>query len=133
MKKTFKLLTAALFIALVMCLCAVVLAGQVYDRATKTLTAGAGTWTNTVEYSALKLVRIWIEGSTVAANTVTVSRVTSDGTYTQTVGSVAFTSGSKGNTATFTAAYLKHGDKLTFSSGTASNSTAIIEYEVQQH
>jgi hypothetical protein len=133
MKKTLKLLTGAMFIALVMTLCTIVLAGQVYDRATKTLTAGAGTWTNTVQYSAIKLARIWIEASTKAANTVTVTRVTSDGTYTQAVGSVAFTSGSKGNTATFTAGYLKYGDKLAFSSGAASNSVAIIEYEVQQH
>ena len=133
MKKTLKLLTAALFIALVMCIATLVLAGQVYDRSTSTLTAGSGSWTNTVQYSAIKLARIWIQSSTAEANTVTVSRVTSDGTYTQSVGTVAFTSGSAGNTATLTAAYLKYGDILTFSSGTASNSVAMIEYEVQQH
>lgn len=133
MKKTFKLLAGALFVAAVMSLCTIVLAGQVYDRTTKTLTAGAGTWVNTSDYAAIKLVRIWIEGSTVAANTVTVSRITSDGTYTQSVGSVAFASGSKGNTPTFTAAYLKNGDRLKFTSAVGSNSTAIIEYEVQQH
>jgi len=134
MKKTLKLLTAALFIALVMCIATLVLAGQVYDRSTSTLTDGSGSWTNTVQYSAIKLVRIWVEASTVAANTVTVTRVTADGTYTnQAVGTVAFTSGSAGNTATLTAAYLKYGDILTFSSGTASNSVAMIEYEVQQH
>jgi hypothetical protein len=46
---------------------------------------------------------------------------------------VAFTSGSKGNTATFTAAYLKYGDKLAFSSGLASNSVAVIDYIVEKH
>jgi hypothetical protein len=123
-------------IAALATLATVAIAGNVADRTsaiTLSRTAGTATWTNTVQYASVEIARLDVIGGYYAADTITVSRVTSDGTYTQTVGSVAFTSGSKGNTATFTAAYLKHGDKLTFSSGTASNSTAIIEYEVQQH
>ena len=128
-----KKLTFAILFMAILCLVGVVLAGSVYDRATKTLTLGAGTWTNTVPYAAIELKRIWIEASVSARNTATVTRVTSDGTYTQAVGTVAFTSGSKGNTATFTAAYLKYGDKLAFSSGLASNSVAVIDYIVEKH
>lgn len=110
------------------------LAGSVYDRATKALSAsaGTGTWTNTVQYSALNLKRIWIESSLNATSVVTVTRITSDGAYTQAVGSVTCTS-SAGSTASFTAAYLKYGDMLYFSSSPGTGATAIVEYEVQQH
>ena len=136
-KRKINVLDGLIVIAALCVLAAVALpvfAGNVYDRTTKTLTAGSGTWTNnTWQYSAVELKRIWIEGSTIAANTVTVNRVTSDSAYTQTVGTVTFTSGSKGNTASFTAAYLKYGDMLVFDSTANSNSTAVIDVEVQQH
>ena len=118
---------------LVVAIVAAAVAGSVYDRATKTIpNTGSTVWTNTTKYAALELKRIWIEGNKNATSTVTVTRVTSDGTYTQAVGTVACT-GNKGSTATFTAAYLANGDKLAFANGVTTGATAIIEYEVQQH
>jgi hypothetical protein len=130
---TKRLITIA-FAALVCAFAILAWAGSVYDRSTVTLstTAGTATWTNTAAYSALDLKRIWVEGSLIAINTVTVSRVTSDNTYTQSVGSVV-TAANSGSTASFTAAYLKYGDKLKFTSTVGTGSTAIVEYEVQQH
>jgi len=130
MKKFLGIYVAMALLAL---MAIIVVAGSVYDRDTVTLTAGSGTWTNDEPYAALALKRIWIEGSTVEANTVTVTRVSADGTYTQAVGSVTFASGSAGNTATLTAAYCKFGDVISFDSAVNSNSTAMIEYEVQKH
>jgi hypothetical protein len=113
---------------------AIVVAGQVYDRKVQALsaTAGSGTWENDVSYSALALKCIWVERGLIAINTVTVSRVTSGGAYTQSVGSVVTASGS-GSTSSLTASYLKPGDSLVFASTVATGATAIIEYEVQQH
>lgn len=109
-------------------------AGQVYDRQKVTLgsTTGSATFTNSVQYSALKLVRIWADNSLAALNTVTVTRVLSDGSFTNAVGTIELTA-NKGSTATFTAAYLAYGDKLVFSSLQPTGSTVIVEYEVQQH
>jgi len=132
-----KLLKIALALLLILGIGAVgvVLAGQVYGRDTVTLGAatGTGSFTNGYQYAALKLVRIWNEANILAANTVTVTRVLSGTTYTQAVGSVAFTSGSAGSTASFTAGYLKYGDQLLFSSTGVTGSTCIVEYEVQEH
>jgi hypothetical protein len=112
-------------------------AGQVYGRAKTALvaTTGAGSWEFDQPYAAVKLVRIWNEANLLAANTVTVTRVASIGgtAYTQTVGSVAFTSGNGGSTSTFTAGYLSRGDTLLFTSTAATGSTVIVEYEVQEH
>lgn len=110
------------------------IAGSVYDRDTKALGASTGTatWTNTYKYAAIVLKNVWIQNCLVAVGTVTVSRVTSDGTYTQAVGTVT-TAANAGNTTSFTASYLKAGDMLTFSSAPATGSTAMIEFEVQQH
>ena len=119
-------------VALVALVVTAALAGAVYDRTTVTLTAGAGTWTANHQYASVGLKRIWIEGSTLAVNTVTVQRVTSDLAYTQACASVVLAA-NKGNSATFTAGYLKYGDKLVFSSSAPSNSVAIIDYEVCQH
>jgi hypothetical protein len=112
----------------------IALAGQVYDRATEALstTAGSATWTNSTKYAAISLKRIWIERGLAAANTVTVSRVTSDGVYTQSVGSITVAA-NVGSTASFTAAYLAQSDMLVFSSTQGTGSVAIIEYEVQKH
>ena len=109
-------------------------AGSVADRVTQTLstTLGTATWTNTQKYAALELKRIWIEGDLNINNTVTVSRVTADGTYTQSVGSIVCASYA-GSTASFTAAYLKYGDMLKFSSTIVTGGVAMIEYEQQEH
>jgi hypothetical protein len=113
--------------------CVIAIAGVVYDRSSVTIAAaGTARWTNSAAYSALELKRIWVEGNLYATNVVTITRVTSDGLYTQAVGSVACTSGS-GSTATLTASFLKFGDMLNFSSFFGTNCTAIVEYEVQQH
>jgi len=112
---------------------AAVYAASVYDRSTVSLGTSTGTaqWTNTWKYSAVELKRIWIQNCLAAVDTVTVSRITSDGIYTQAVGSVVCASNS-GSTPTFTASFLKYGDRLTFASLVATGSTAMIEYEVQQ-
>ena len=121
-------------LAIVGLVAGIAVAGQVYGRAVKTLsvTAGSGTWTNSSLYAAIELKRIWSDFNLSAANTVTVTRVTSDNTYTGTVGTIVTASG-VGSTASFTAAYLNDGDKLVFASTIATGSTVIIEYEVQKH
>ena len=122
---------AAAYLALFIGSALIAVAGQVYDRTTKAIVS-SGRWTNTVPYAAIALKRIWIDGNTAAAGTVTVTRVTSDSAYTQAVGSVTCTSGA-GSTASFTAAYLAPNDMLNFVEGAGSNCTAIIEYENQKH
>jgi hypothetical protein len=133
MKNKLQLISGLIVAALV---CAsLVIAGTVYDRSVVTIstTLGTATWVNAdLPYSAIKLVRIWVEKDLIAINTVTVSRVTSDGVYTQSVGSVV-TAANAGSTASFTATYLKQNDYLLFSSTVATGATAIVEYEVQQH
>lgn len=128
--RTLKL-AAASYLTLLLVSAMVAVAGQVYGRSDKAIVS-SGRWTNSLQYAALELKRIWIEGNTKAAGTVTVTRVTSDSAYTQAVGSVTCTSGS-GSTASFTAAYLDASDMLNFVEGSGSNCTAIIEYEVQKH
>lgn len=108
-----------------------VYADPVYDRKVVTIstTAGTATFTNTEAYASIALKRIWIERSLIAVNTQTISRVTSDGVYTQSVGSVT-TASNSGSTASFTAGYMKYGDKLTFTPTVATGAVAVIEYEV---
>lgn len=124
-----RLLALVAFLALT----AVVLAGAVYDRSTVTLgtATGTATWTNTWKYSAVELKRLWVIGGLAAADTCTVARVSSDNLYTQSVGTVTVAANA-GNTASFTAAYLKYGDKLTFAGTATTGGTVLIEYEVQQ-
>lgn len=132
--KKFKLVNIAVVaVMLFVLVTAVALAGSVYGRATKALgvATGSGVWTNSSKYAAVKLERIWVESSLNATNVITVTRITSDGVYTQAVGSVTCAAGS-GSTASFTAAYLQDGDMLSFSSLIATGSTAIIEYEFQK-
>ena len=115
----------------------VALAGSVYDRTTNGIpVSGTSTYTNKFDNGNLLLKRIWLESAAATNQTVAISRVTSDNTYTQTVGSVAIAAATSGSTASFTASYLKYGDMLKFAStgGIASTGgVAIIEYEVQQH
>jgi hypothetical protein len=110
------------------------LAGQVYDRTTQTIpVSGTIRWTNSVPYAALELKRIWIENPADGDLTCTVSRITVGSTFTQAVGSVVMAA-TGGSTASFTASYLKYGDMLRFvTCAPTTNSTAVIEYEVQQH
>jgi hypothetical protein len=107
-------------------------ADPVYDRSVVTIstTAGTATFTNTQAYAAIELKRIWIERSLIAVNTQTISRVTADGVYTQSVGSVT-TAANSGSTASFTAGFMKYGDKLNFAGTVATGAVAVIEYQVQ--
>lgn len=110
------------------------IAGTVYDRVTQalTVTGGTATWTNTVNYASLSLKRIWVQKDLDVASTVTVTRVSSDNTYTDAVGTIVAAAGT-GSSASFTAAYLKTGDMLKFANSTATGATMIVEYEVQKH
>jgi hypothetical protein len=129
MKKSF----LAVFVASA-ALAVMAVAGSVYDRTLVTLgtATGTATYTNTTQYAAIALKRLWIQGNSAAAATVTVTRVTSGGAYTQAVGTVVCSSGA-GNSASLTAAYLKPGDALAFANSTATGAVAMVEYEVQQH
>lgn len=131
MKKIFKFVLALMVLLSIMTVA--VYAASVYDRSVVTIgtSTGSGVWTNTWKYSAIELKRIWVINPLVASNNVAVTRITSDNTYTQTVGTVAVLA-SAGNTASFTAAFLKYGDKLAYSSDISTGSTVMVEYEVQQ-
>jgi Tfp pilus assembly protein FimT len=132
------------FIDLIVCVCVIAIlcafvapafAGSVYGRATSTLstTAGTGSWNSDSDYAARKLVRIWVENVPVTNQVITVKRVTSDGAYTQAVGSVSCGTAKYGNTATFTAGYLADEDDLTFTPSIATGGVVVIEYEQQEH
>lgn len=127
-KSLIALLTVMILIA-----AGLTMAAGIYDRSTTTIgtTTGTVTWTNTWKYSAIELKRIWVSSALSAADTVTVTRVTSDGIYTQAVGSVTVAANA-GNTPTFTAAYLKYGDLLKFAGTAGTGATVMIEYEVQK-
>ena len=120
-------------VLLVIVMSAAAYAASVYDRSVQSLgtTTGSAVWTNTWKYSAVELKRIWVVNPLVASNNVAISRISSDNVYTQTVGSVAVLS-SAGNTASFTAGFLKYGDKLLFSSDISTGATVMVEYQVQQ-
>jgi hypothetical protein len=110
-----------------------VMAAGIADRSSVTLstTAGTATWTNDVAYSALDLKRVSVKGNLSASATVTVSRVTSDGVWTQTVGTVVAATG-EGTQATLAYNYLKYGDKLTFLNSGTTGAVMLVEYEVQK-
>jgi len=136
-----RILTAVCAAALTVTLFAgIAQAGTVYDREVITLgaTTGTGAWTNDYSYTALELKRLWMfttTGCTTAnQQTVTFNRVTSDGTYTQSVGAVTLaTNGTYVSSASFTAAYMKYGDVLTYSGSISTGGTGMIEFEVQKH
>ena len=127
------LMVGAVAIAAVTLTPAPVQAADVYERIVLTNGTATGTltWTNTAKYVAIDLKRIWVERSLAATDTVTVQRVTSGGSFTQTVGTVAVAS-SVGNTASFTAEYLKGGDMLKFT-GTATTGSVIVADVVYQN
>ena len=135
MKLSYKLLGFLLMAMILMvALAPITRAGDVPDRAIVKLgTTGSATWTNTFAYAGIDLKRIFVESSYVAADTQTIKRVTSDGSYTDAVGTVAI-SANIGNTASFTAEYLKVGDMLTFTNTAASsNCVVLIDLIVQKH
>lgn len=128
MKNALKLM-AAVTVAVV----GIAVAGDVADRVqVTTSSSGAATWTNTFDVSAIELKRFTIKGADPAINTVTVSRVTSDGLWTNACGSVV-TAGGVGTQATIAYQYLLYGDKLVFSSHVPSSTVALVEFEVQKH
>lgn len=129
-----KKIIRTVFTLMLCAIAAAAYAGSVYDRTVIPLPVLTGDkiWTNTAEYSAVALKRIWIENSAIALNTVTVSRVTADNAYTQAVGAVVTASGS-GSQSTLTASYLAYGDKLVFDTFLPTGSTAMVEYELQRH
>ncbi len=126
MKKLLIIIAAGLIAGMV------AIAGQVYDRETVTITnTGTADWTCDVDYSAVKLVRVWAVSSLATSNNLAIVRVTSDGLYTQTVGSV--TGPAPASTASFIATYLAPGDILRVTSTPATGGVVQVEYEVQQH
>ncbi len=135
-----KLLTRLACVAVLMFLACVVFAGSVYDRAKITLptSGGAATWTNTVQDANIELVRIGTPGW-YAVDTVTVTRVTGDTTSPQTntlVVIVTATTGAASNIVDQSVSmprYMKAGDKLTFSAGSATGGVFYIEYLNQRH
>ncbi len=130
--KRISLISMMLVVMIVGLLAAAVYAQGVYDRSVVSIGLdGKGEWVNDWTYSAVALKRIWIIGNAAATDTQTVTRVTHDGVHTQAVAAVAISSNA-GNQSSFTASYLKYGDKLLFSGTGATNATAMIEYEIQR-
>lgn len=115
-------------------MCIVVFAGSVYFRNVATLgaTTGTVTWTNDSDYAAMILKKVTFYSSSDAGATLTVSRVTSDSTYTQAVCTIVG-AGANSNATSFTTSYLADGDKLVLSSSTATSGVVMIEGEYQKH
>jgi hypothetical protein len=134
MKKTLATLCALAILALG------ALAGEVYDRTAVLALSSSGlySWTNTIEYGNIKLVRIDILGMDYAADTVSVQRVTGDTKkQTNTVCGILAAS-NYGSSNLITAAgsgpeYMKYGDILKFTSGMGSNGNVQVEYLYQKH
>jgi hypothetical protein len=117
-----------------------VFAGEVYDRAKATTTAstGAGTWTNAVQDANLRLLRVSTPNWKIT-DTITVTRVTGDTTYTATNVIATITNSTSGGAVNFVDTdpnlpiYMKAGDKLTFSSSGVTGGVFWVEYLVQRH
>jgi len=113
------------------------LAGLVYaetiaDRVEKSTSAtGTLTWTNDYPQASVKLIRLSTKGGDPAINTVSVNRVTSDGAWTQAVGTVVLAAG-VGTQTTLAYNYLLYGDTLVYSSQIASGTVQLIEFEVSK-
>lgn len=109
------------------------IAGQVYDRAVVASdNDGVAQWTNTADYAAVKLARVWALDSVVATDVVSVVRITSDNLFTQAVGTITAASGG-GSQATLTVGYLARGDMLRATGANTTNYSFMVEYEVQKH
>lgn len=108
-------------------------AGSVADKVEKSTSAtGTLTWTNSYEFGSVDLKRISVKGGDPAINTVSVSRVTSDGNWTQAVGNVVLAAG-VGTQTTLAYNYLTYGDKLVFTTQIPSGTVALIEFIVDKH
>jgi hypothetical protein len=149
MKKTLATLCALAILAIG------ALAGEVYDRtAVLTLsTNGLYSWTNSIEYANIKLVRLNAISMNFITDTVTVARVTGDTRkQTNTVntivcaanyGAINLNHGAQSDTTinvssnvagwTTYPVYMKAGDVLTFTSGMGSNGYVQVEYIQQRH
>jgi hypothetical protein len=131
-----KKLTYTMIAILILCIAGMIaIAGQVYDRSVKVVTATATsvTWTNLSPYAAIEIKRIWIDKAVKAIDTVTVTRVNSgDNVYTQAVGTITTAAG-QGSTASLTTSYMKTGDKLVITPGFTNGSECVIEYIFQNH
>lgn len=102
------------------------------DDGAASVTAGSGVYTNSRTYEPVELKRVWVYGSLATNGTITVTRIDSGGAITQACASVALAANSTaGNSATFTAAYLKPGDMLGFSSSLTTGFSYRVEFEVQ--
>jgi|GEM_PF-2552366 len=86
-------------------------------------TTGTGAYTNARDYVAVKLVSIEVFNSLASSSTVTVARVRSG--RTNTVGSIALSSGAGIHRETNTI-YLFKGDVLNFANSTATGAVAEI-------
>lgn len=113
-------------------------AQNVMDRKAVTLpaTTGTGTWTQNVEVANIQLLRLSVKNSVIAADTVTVTRITGDTiAETNTVATVLVV-GNVGSTNLVHAVagppvYVKRNDKLSFASTVASGATCYVEYLIQ--
>lgn len=109
------------------------IAGQVYNRAVVSSdNDGVAQWTNTVDYAAIKLARVWVLDAVVATDVVTVVRITSDNLFTQAVGTITAASGD-GSQATLTVGFLDRGDVIKGTGANTTNFTFMVEGEVQKH
>jgi hypothetical protein len=109
----------------------------VMDRKTVTLgTAGTATWTQNVETANILLQRISVKNAVIAADTVTVTRITGETiaeTNTVTIIPVVANVGSSNLTHVVggNPVYMKRNDKLSFVSTVASGSVCYVEYLIQ--
>jgi hypothetical protein len=134
----FKKLARVAIVAAI--ICAAAIAGEVYDRAkaTTTTSTGAGTWTNAVQDANLRLLRVSTPNWKIT-DTITVTRVTGDTTYTATNVIATITNTTSGGAVNFAEAdpnlpiYMKAGDKLTFSSSGTTGGVFWVEYLQQRH
>ncbi len=144
MKRELRMVIALLILVGIIAFASQAPAGSVADRATFAgPTNKIGYWTNSYQVSGIELKRLSVMESTFLTNSVTFSRITADGLYTQTIGVVGTTIASATNkygqgSAIVTNWYLQYGDivRATGSDGGVAISntfTGMLEFEVQQH
>lgn len=137
MKKITSIMAITALVAI--CMVAQSLADDVYgrDKVQTTTSTGAGTYTNTADYAAMRLVRVACP-AWACTDTITVTRVTGDTTYTLTNVVATITNSVSGGAVNFVdqdpnlPIYLKYGDKLTFSSAATTGRYVYVEYLLQR-
>jgi hypothetical protein len=118
-----------MFLATVLILCAIAVGAQAGTPFTKPVTiTSTGSYTNSRDYAAEKILNIDVFNSTAASDTVTVTRVRSSRTNTVAVIVVTSGAGSWSNTNSVQRWNFK-GDVYNFSSTAGSNSVAEITGE----